>query len=126
MSGRVAVVRIGRVLLVTAPAELDDETMLELQEDLCAQVVASGAHGVVFDITAVDVIDTFVGRAIAQLALVVHVLGARAVLVGMRPAVAVTVAHLGAELDGVATARDLDAGLRALQGAARPALPPTR
>ncbi|MFD0305243.1 STAS domain-containing protein [Streptomyces sp. NPDC127119] len=114
MNEYVAILRIGGVLLVTVPAGLNDTTLVFLQEKLSQQIVKKAAHGVVIDITAVDTVDTFVGRRLSLIASVTVLLGARPVLVGIRPAVAVTLVQLGLELDDIAKARDLDAGLRML------------
>lgn len=114
MSERVAVLGIGGVLVVTVPAFLDEETVVALQEELCARIVEKGAHGVVIDITALDVVDTFVGRRLSTIASVANLLGAQPVLVGMRPVVALTMVQLGLDLDGIDKGRDLDAGLALL------------
>ncbi|MFI8008380.1 STAS domain-containing protein [Streptomyces sp. NPDC086010] len=111
----VAVLNIGGALLVSIPSHLDEEAVVSLQEELSAQIVDRAAHGVVIDITALDVVDTFVGRRLSTIASLAHILGARPVLVGMRPAVALTLVQLGVDLEGVAKAADLEAGLRALQ-----------
>ncbi|WP_404200059.1 STAS domain-containing protein [Streptomyces tauricus] len=115
MSEHVAVLGIGRVLLVSVPADLDEETVVTLQEELCARIVEKGAHGVVIDITALDAVDTFVGRRLSTIASVASVLGAQPVLVGMRPVVALTMVQLGLDLDAIDKARDLDAGLAILR-----------
>lgn len=114
MSEHVAVLNIGGILLVTVPADLDETAVRSLQEDLSARIVATAAHGVILDVTAVDSVDTFVGRRLSVIASVASLLGARPVLVGIRPAVALTLVQLGVELHDIAKARDLDAGLRKL------------
>ncbi|MFI8008378.1 STAS domain-containing protein [Streptomyces sp. NPDC086010] len=114
MSAHVAILSIGGVLLVTVPADLDETALASLQEELSSQIMKKGAHGVLIDITGVQVVDTFVGGRISVIASVARLLGARPVLVGMRPAVAQTLVQLGVELDGITRARDLDAGLLAL------------
>ncbi|MFB7560930.1 STAS domain-containing protein [Streptomyces brevispora] len=88
--------------------------MLCLQEDLSARIVDTAAHAVVIDVTALDPVDTFVGRRLSVIASVANLLGARPVLVGMRPAVALTLVQLGVELGDITKARDLDSGLREL------------
>ncbi|MFE9846239.1 STAS domain-containing protein [Streptomyces goshikiensis] len=102
MSEHVAVLNVGGILLVTVPANLDETAVIPLQEDLSARILETAAHGDVIDITAVEVIDTFVGRRLSVIASVANLLGARPLLVAMRPAVALTLAHLGVELDDVA------------------------
>ncbi|MFE5142394.1 STAS domain-containing protein [Streptomyces fagopyri] len=115
MSERVPVLRIGQVLLVSIQTDLDDNAVMNLQDDLAAKVVESGAHGVVIDITAVEIVDSFVGRMLSTIASISRMLDAQTVVVGMRPAVAITLVELGLSLGGVATALTLDKGLRVLE-----------
>ena len=115
MNERVPILRIGHVLLVSIQIDLDDEAVLALQDDLAEQVAATGAHGVVIDISAVDIVDSFVGRMLATIAALSRLLDAETVVVGMRPAVAITLVELGLSLDGIRTALSLDKGLAALQ-----------
>ncbi|MFJ4964031.1 RsbT antagonist protein RsbS [Streptomyces sp. ADI96-02] len=117
MSERVPVLRIGQVLLVSIQTDLDDQAVMLLQDDLAATVVESGAHGVVIDITAVEIVDSFVGRMLATIASISRLLDAQTVVVGMRPAVAITLVELGLSLGGVRTALTLDKGLRVLEQA---------
>ncbi|MFJ4903431.1 STAS domain-containing protein [Streptomyces sp. NPDC088727] len=117
MSERVPVLRIGQVLLVSIQTDLDDQAVMLLQDDLAAAVVDSGAHGVVIDITAVEIVDSFVGRMLATIASISRLLDAQTVVVGMRPAVAITLVELGLSLGGVRTALTLDKGLRVLEQA---------
>ncbi|WP_247706977.1 STAS domain-containing protein [Streptomyces liliiviolaceus] len=114
MSEQVPVLRIGRVLLVSIQTDLDDQDVVQLQDDLAAAVVDSGAHGVVIDITAVEIVDSFVGRMLSTIASLSRLLDAQTVVVGMRPAVAITLVELGLSLGGVRTALTLDKGLRIL------------
>ena len=115
MSERVPVLRIGDVLLVSIQTDLDDQAVLNLQEDLAAGVVDSAARGGVIDITAVDIVDSFVGRMLATIASITRMLDAETVVVGMRPAVAITLVELGLSLGGVRTALTLEKGLRLLE-----------
>ncbi|MEU7342174.1 MULTISPECIES: STAS domain-containing protein [unclassified Streptomyces] len=115
MSERVPVLQIGQVLLVSIQTDLDDHAVMNLQDDLAAKVVDSGAHGVVIDITAVEIVDSFVGRMLSTIASISRMLDAQTVVVGMRPAVAITLVELGLSLGGVATALTLDKGLRVLE-----------
>ncbi|MFF3694576.1 STAS domain-containing protein [Streptomyces sp. NPDC002221] len=115
MSERVPILRIRQVLLVSIQTDLDDQAVLLLQDDLAQAVVDSGAHGVVIDITAVEIVDSFVGRMLATIASLSRLLDAGTVLVGMRPAVAITLVELGLSLGGVRTALTLDKGLRMLE-----------
>nr|WP_203658581.1 STAS domain-containing protein [Streptomyces sp. SID14446] len=109
--------QIGQVLLVSIQTDLDDQSVMLLQDDLAAKVVETGAHGVVIDITAVDIVDSFVGRMLSTIASISRLLDAQTVVVGMRPAVAITLVELGLSLGGVRTALTLDKGLRVLEQA---------
>lgn len=115
MTERVPVLRIGDVLVVSIQFDLDDQTVLRLQEDLAEQIVARSARGVIIDITALEIVDSFVGRMLATIADVSRLLDARTVVVGMRPAVAITLVELGLSLGGVDTALDLEKGLARLR-----------
>ncbi|WP_339134699.1 STAS domain-containing protein [Streptomyces sp. f51] len=117
MTERVPVLQIGQVLLVSIQTDLDDQSVMLLQDDLAARVVETGAYGVVIDITAVDIVDSFVGRMLATIASISRLLDAQTVVVGMRPAVAITLVELGLSLGGVRTALTLDKGLRLLEQA---------
>ena len=122
MSERVPILQIGDVLLVSIQTDLDDQAVLNLQDDLAARVVDAQARGVVIDITAVDIVDSFVGRMLATIASISRMLDAETVVVGMRPAVAITLVELGLSLGGVRTALTLEKGLRLLDRS-RPAMP---
>ncbi len=111
MTERVPVLKIGDVLLVSIQVDLEDQTVLDLQDDLAARIVATGASGVVIDITAVEIVDSFVGRMLATTAAISRLLDAETVVVGMRPAVAITLVELGLSLGGVRTALTLEKGL---------------
>ncbi|WP_069170445.1 STAS domain-containing protein [Streptomyces griseus] len=111
MTERVPVLKIGDVLLVSIQVDLEDQIVLDLQEDLAARIVGSGARGVVIDITAVEIVDSFVGRMLATTAAISRMLDAETVVVGMRPAVAITLVELGLSLGGVRTALTLEKGL---------------
>ncbi|MFJ9346532.1 STAS domain-containing protein [Streptomyces sp. NPDC101237] len=115
MSERIPVLRIGDVLLVSVQSDLEDQTVLNLQEDLADQIVARSAGGVVIDISALEIVDSFVGRMLATMAAISRMLDARTVVVGMRPAVAITLVELGLSLGGVSTALDLEKGLAKLR-----------
>ncbi|MGW1183036.1 STAS domain-containing protein [Streptomyces drozdowiczii] len=116
MSERVPVLKIGDVLLVSIQVELEDQVVLELQDDLASRIVETGATGVVIDITAVEIVDSFVGRMLATTASISRLLDAQTVVVGMRPAVAITLVELGLSLGGVRTALTLEKGLEILAG----------
>ena len=112
---RVPILSLGDVLLVSIQIDLQDESVLALQDDLAERIVESGAAGVVIDISAVEIVDSFIGRMFATIASLSKVLDAETVVVGMRPAVAITLVELGMSLRGVRTALDLERGLAALR-----------
>lgn len=111
---RVHVVQIGEVLLATIGDELDDQSALSFQDELGERVVRRRASGVLIDISALDIVDSFICKVLGDTARIVRVLGAEVVLAGMRPAVAITMVELGLTLDGVATERNVDSALELL------------
>ena len=114
---RVPVLSLGDVLLVSIQVDLEDRLAVQLHEDLADRIVATGTHGVLIDITALDIVDSFVGRMLATIAAISRVLDAETVVVGMRPAVAITLVELGLSLPGVRTALTVEHGMK-LIGAA--------
>ena len=111
---RIPILRIGDILLVSIQVDLQDHLALALQEDLSQRIVDTGAGGVLIDISSLEIVDSFIGRMISTIAAVSRVLDAETVVVGMRPAVAITLVELGLSLDGVRTALDVDRGLALL------------
>ena len=111
---RVPILRIGNVLLVSIQIDLQDHIAVQLQDDLSQRIVDTGAKGVLIDISALEIVDSFVGRMISTTAAVSRVLDAETVVVGMQPAVAITLVELGLTLEGVRTALDVDRGLALL------------
>jgi rsbT antagonist protein RsbS len=111
---RIPVLRIGDVLLVTVQVDLHDQLALALQEDLATMIERTGAKGVLIDISGLEVVDSFIGRMVGTISSVGRLMDARTVLVGMQPAVAITLVELGLSLPGVATALDVDRGLQML------------
>ncbi len=111
---RIPILRIGDILLVSIQVDLQDNIAMALQEDLAEYIVKSSANGVLIDISALEIVDSFVGRMINTIASVSRVLDAKTVVVGMRPAVAITLVELGLSLPGVRTALDVDRGLAML------------
>jgi rsbT antagonist protein RsbS len=111
---RVPVLKIGDILLVSIQIDLEDHTAMQLQDDLSHRIVETGAHGVVIDISALEIVDSFVGRMLSTIASVSRVLDAETVVVGMRPAVAITLVELGLSLNGVRTALNVDRALEIL------------
>lgn len=118
MSERVPIVRIGDVLLVSIQLDLSDDTILALQEELSNRIVADSAHGVIIDIAALDIVDTFIGRMLSTIASMSRVLDSETIVVGMRPAVAITLAELGLSLGGVRTALNSDKAFAILRKSA--------
>jgi rsbT antagonist protein RsbS len=114
---RVPVLKLGDLLLVSIQIDLDDQTAMALQEDLSNRIVDTGAHGVLIDISALEIVDSFIGRMLSTIASVSRVLDAETVVVGMRPAVAITLVELGLSLGGVRTALDVDKGMKLLSAA---------
>ncbi|MEU8796110.1 STAS domain-containing protein [Spirillospora sp. NPDC048819] len=112
---RVPILKLGRFLLVSIQIDLEDRTVLTLQEELAEEIVRTGARGVIIDISAVDIVDSFIGRTFSTIASMSRLMDATTVVVGMRPAVAITLVELGLSLDGVRTALDLDQGMRLLE-----------
>jgi rsbT antagonist protein RsbS len=115
---RVPILKIGSNLLVSIQIDLQDQSVQQLQEDLAEQIVASGSTGVIIDITGVEIVDSFIGRMLATIGSMSRLFGAETVLVGMRPAVAITLVELGLSLDGIRTALNIEKGLRLLSGRA--------
>ncbi len=108
---RIPIYKIGDILLVSIQIELRDQDAVDLQDDLAQRIAATGARGVVIDISALELVDSFIGRMLSTTAAVSRVLDARTVVVGMRPAVAITLVELGLSLPGVETALDVERGL---------------
>lgn len=111
---RIPILRIGDFLLVSIQFDIDDEVALELQDALTGRIAETGADGVLIDISAVDVVDSFIGRILGNIAAMSRILDARTVVVGMQPAVAITLVELGLDLAGVETALDVDRGIARL------------
>lgn len=115
MTERVPILRIGDLLLVSIQIDLQDQSAIALQEDLAEKISATGATGVVIDISAVEIVDSFIGRMFATIASISRLFDADTVVVGMRPAVAITLVELGMSLGEVRTALDLERGMRILR-----------
>ena len=111
---RIPILKLGRFLLVTIQVDMHDRLALALQDDLTNQIARTGARGVLIDISALDVVDSFIGRVLANIAGMSRVLDAQTVVVGMQPAVAITLVELGLSLPGVRTALNAERGLRLL------------
>jgi rsbT antagonist protein RsbS len=112
---RIPILKLGRALLVTIQVDMHDRLATALEEDLSAKIVSSGARGVLIDISGLDLVDSFMGRMLDNIAAVSRMLDAETVVVGMRPAVAITLVELGLELSGVKTALNVERGMALLQ-----------
>jgi rsbT antagonist protein RsbS len=113
---RVPISKIGKTLFVSIQVDLQDETVMRLQEDLAEELARTGARGVLIDITAVEIVDSFIGRMLTTIGSISRLFDAETVLVGMRPAVAITLTELGLSLRGVRTALNAEKGLELLSG----------
>jgi rsbT antagonist protein RsbS len=111
---RIPILRMGRFLLVTIQVDIHDKLALQLQDDLTASIARNRARGVLIDITSLEIVDSFMGRMLVNIALMARVLDARTVLVGMNPAVAITLVELGLSLPGIRTALDVEKGMALL------------
>ena len=112
---RIPILRMGQFLLVTIQVDMHDRLATTLQDDLTQKISETGASGVLIDISSLEVVDSFIGRIIGNIALMSRVLDARTVVVGMQPAVAITLVELGLSLTGVRTALNVDKGMKLLQ-----------
>ena len=115
---QVPILKIGRTLFVSIQIDLQDESVMRLQEDLAEELAATGASGEIIDITAVEIVDSFIGRMLTMIGQISRLFDAETVIVGMRPAVAITLTELGLSLNGVRTALDAEKGLAMLNGRA--------
>jgi rsbT antagonist protein RsbS len=114
---RIPILRMGEFLLVTIQVDMHDRLALALQDDLTATIERTGAKGVLIDISALEMVDSFIGRMIANISAMSRVLDASTVVVGMRPAVAITLVELGLSLTGVQTALTVERGMDRLRAA---------
>lgn len=114
---RIPILRFGSSLLVSIQVDMDDQMAVLLQDDLSSAIVASGAHGVLIDISALDVVDSFIGRILGTIAAMSRILDAQTVVVGMQPSVAITLVELGLSLKGVRTALNIERGMEILRAA---------
>lgn len=111
---RIPILKMGEFLLVSIQVDMHDQLALQLQDDLTGRIAATGAHGVLIDISALEIVDSFIGRMLGNIAAMSRVLDAETVVVGMRPAVAITLVELGMSLSGVRTALDVEKGMELL------------
>jgi len=116
---RIPILKMGECLLVTIQTDMHDRLAMALQDDLTNRVSDTGARGVLIDISALEVVDSFIGRMLSNIASLTSLLDARTVVVGMRPAVAITLVELGLSLPEVQTALDVETGMELITGKPR-------
>jgi rsbT antagonist protein RsbS len=114
---RIPILQMGKTLLVTIQVDMHDQMALALQDDLADKIATTGAHGVLIDISALEIVDSFVGRMLASISGISRILDATTVVVGMQPAVAITLVELGLSLEGVRTALNVERGMELLMQA---------
>ncbi|KAA0544570.1 STAS domain-containing protein [Bacillus sp. BGMRC 2118] len=112
---RIPILKLKQYLLVTIQWELDDQTAMQFQEDILNKIHETEAKGIVIDLTSVEIIDSYIAKVIGDVVSMSNLMGAKVVLTGIQPAVAITLVDLGIHLDDVATALDLEKGLEKLQ-----------
>ena len=111
----IPILRLGRFLLVTIQVDMHDRLAMVLQDELTSRIVSDEARGVLIDISALDVVDSFIGRMLSNIAGMARVLDAKTVVVGMQPSVAITLVELGLSLEGIRTALNIDFGMELLK-----------
>lgn len=119
MVERIPILKMGDFLLVTIQVDMHDRLAITLQEDLTDRIARTSAHGVLIDISALEVVDSFIGRTLGNIAAMSRVLDAETVVVGMRPAVAITLVELGLSLKGIRTALNVEKGMDLLRASLR-------
>jgi rsbT antagonist protein RsbS len=112
---RIPILKMGEYLLVTIQVDMHDKLAMTLQDDLTGKIVSTRARGVLIDISALEIVDSFIGRMLADIAAMSRILDAETVVVGMRPAVAITLVELGLSLTGVRTALNVERGMDMLR-----------
>ncbi|HEX8459420.1 MAG TPA: STAS domain-containing protein [Pyrinomonadaceae bacterium] len=114
-SQRIPILKVGRVLVVPVQVDMDDQTVIGLQERILSELERTGARGVLIDISLLEMVDSFIGRMLSDIAAMARFMDARTVVVGIQPAVAITLVELGLELRGVDTVLNVDEGIKLLR-----------
>ena len=114
---RIPILKMGTYLLVSIQVDMHDQLAMQLQDDLTSKIADTGARGVLVDISSLEMVDSFIGRMLSNIAAMSRILDAQTVVVGMRPAVAITLVELGLSLPGVRTALNVERGMVLLRGA---------
>lgn len=112
---RIPILKMGRFLIVSIQVDMDDQTAMLLQDDLTQRIVKDRARAVLIDISSMDVVDSFIGRMLANTAAMARILDAETVVVGMQPSVAITLVELGLKLEGVRSALNIERGMEMLR-----------
>jgi rsbT antagonist protein RsbS len=115
MVDKIPILKMGRYLLLSIQVDMHDQLAMDLQEDLTEQIVRHSAKGVLIDISSLEIVDSFIGRMLSHIAHVSRILDAKVIVVGMQPAVAITLVELGLSLTGIATALNVEKGMRWLE-----------
>jgi rsbT antagonist protein RsbS len=119
---RIPILRMGQFLLVTIQVDMHDQLAMSLQDDLTSKVVQTGARGVLIDISSLEIVDSFIGRMLGNISEMTRVLDAETVVVGMQPAVAITLVELGLSLPGIRTALNVERGMALLHASLGPSI----
>ncbi|MGY8564470.1 STAS domain-containing protein [Paracidovorax citrulli] len=114
---RIPILQMGNLLLVTIQVDMHDQLALALQDDLSERIQKTSARGVLIDISSLDIVDSFIGRMISTISGLARIMDAKTVVVGMQPAVAITLVELGLNMSGVRTALSVERGMRLLEHA---------
>jgi rsbT antagonist protein RsbS len=112
---RVPILKVGDVLIVSIQSDIDDRTVIEMQHRVLEQIERTGARSLLIDVSLLEMVDSFTGRMLSDIAAMALIMDSETVVVGIQPAVAITLVELGLELKGVSTALDVDDGLRILK-----------
>lgn len=114
---KIPILKLGNILLVTIQIDMHDQLAIALHDDLTARIVSAHAKGVLIDISSLEMVDSFIGRMLGNIAAMSQALGAQTVVVGMRPAVAITIVELGLPMENIQTALNVERGVEKLQRA---------